>query len=187
MKLHQNMEKIHSGSATKLWGNWKQRGMLLFVFTLPTCTNLPHHSLHKSSVGGNVWGTSRAQRTFCSLSAPCASHPNVLSYLARVSYISPCQQQVFTGFLWYPPSRLGSSMCPHSLSLVAITNHFPRWQMVLLSAAKAQNMQPCLRSAQCSLSWSMVKNEAGSSVFTAQLQEMFHCVNNTSTKPLAFL
>lgn len=29
MKLHQNMEKIHSGSWTKFWGNWKQRGMLL--------------------------------------------------------------------------------------------------------------------------------------------------------------
>lgn len=52
------------------------------VFTLSACTKLPHQSLHKSGVGGNAWGTSRAQRTFCSLAAPCASPPNVLSYLA---------------------------------------------------------------------------------------------------------
>lgn len=52
------------------------------VFT-PPCLHKPAtSSLHKSGVGGNVWGTSRAQRTFCSSAAPCASPPNVLSYLA---------------------------------------------------------------------------------------------------------
>lgn len=82
MKLHQNMEKIHSESWTKLWGNGAEGDAPVPVFTLPACTNLPHHSLHKSGVGGNVWGTSRAQRTFCSSAAPSASPPNVLSYLA---------------------------------------------------------------------------------------------------------
>lgn len=54
MKLHQNMEKIHSESWTKLWGNGAEGDAPVPVFTLPACTNLPHHSLHKSGVGGNV-------------------------------------------------------------------------------------------------------------------------------------
>lgn len=106
MKFHQNMEKIHSGSSTKLWGNWKQKGMLL----LQSLPSLPAQTCHirgcTNLVWEGTWGTSRAQRTFCSLAAPCASHPNVLSYLARVSYASSCQQQAFTGFLWYLPSWL---------------------------------------------------------------------------------
>lgn len=170
MKFHQNMEKIYSGSSTKLWGNWKQKGMLL----LQSLPSLPAQTCHITGctnlVWEGTWGTSRAQRTFCSLAAPCASHPNVLSYLARVSYASSCQQQAFTGFLWYLPSWLEA---PCVFTTFLGCHHSPRWQMVLLSAARAQNLQPCLGSAWCSLCWSPVKNVTGfSTVLTAQLQEM---------------
>lgn len=52
------------------------------AFTLPAHTNLPHHSPQKSGVGRMESGTNRVQKTFCSLAAPPASPPIVLSYLA---------------------------------------------------------------------------------------------------------
>lgn len=181
MKLHQNMEKMHSGSWTKALGKLEAEGDApVPVFTLHACTKLPHHILHKSSVGGNAWGTIRAQRTFCSLAAPCASPPNVLSYLASSELNIFMSAASFYWVFVVIPFTTGNFLCLHNLSLVAVTRHFPRLQMILLSAARAQNMQPL--GKWWSLSWPMVKNEAGSStVLTAQLQEKFHCVNNTST------
>jgi len=71
------------------------------AFTLPARTNLPHHSPHKSGMGGKAWGTSRVQRTFCSLAAPPASPPKVLSYLVSGEQTSSCLATSFTAFLRY--------------------------------------------------------------------------------------
>lgn len=73
------------------------------VFTLAACTNLPHHSLHKSGVGGNAWGTSRAQSTFCSLAAPRASPPNVLICLASSELNIFTSAAGFYGVFVLPP------------------------------------------------------------------------------------
>lgn len=82
MKLDQNPEEIHWGSHAKPWGEPRAEGDAPApVFTSLACTNLPHHSLHKSLMGGKTWGTSRAQRTFCRLAAPHAPPHNTLGYL----------------------------------------------------------------------------------------------------------
>lgn len=191
MKLHQNMEKIHSGSWTELWGKWEQKGMLLSQSLPPlACTNLPHRACTNLAWEGMCGAPAEPKGLSAAQQLPVHLLLMCLATWPAVSSTSSCQQQVFIGFLCYPPPWLQSSMYLHNLALVAVTRHFPKWQMVLLSTPRAQNMQPCLESTQRSLSWSTVKNEAGSStVLTAQLQEKFwlHCVNNFSTKPLVVL
>ena len=159
------------------------------LFTLSARTNLPHHSPHKSSVGGKAWGTSRVRRTFCSLAAPPASLPNVLSYLASSrlnifmfskkfywifalldlnDWEAPC---VLPTFSWSPSQ--GNSQgerrfcfCSKSTKPAAV----PGEHSVLPALVHGKEQGWLLNTA-----------------LTSQLQEkvQLHCINTSSTKILA--
>lgn len=152
MKLHQNPEKMHSGSHTKPGGSQDQRGMLLPQF-LPSfaCTNLSHHSLHKSGVGGKACGTSRAQRTFCSLAAPPAPPGNMLSYLASSKLNIFIFSNKFYWVLHYLALTFRKLRVSYRPFLGRHHKALPKVKDDFAFAPRAQNMQLCWKvlSALC--------------------------------------